>query len=96
VGEESTSPGCAEEAMVITFGSGSGSCLVRFLCSNVFVTGIDYYTRHEVFGSLKVYFIYRFVLVLFHWFYFIHSIMGHRACSVFATPGMYGTFLGWC
>ena len=29
-----------------------------------------------------------FVLVLFDWFYFIHSIMGHRAWSVFATPGV--------
>ena len=29
-----------------------------------------------------------FVLVLFHWFYFIHSIMGHLACSGFVTPGV--------
>jgi hypothetical protein len=27
-----------------------------------------------------------FVLVVFYWFYFIHSIMGHRACSDFAKP----------
>jgi hypothetical protein len=74
--------------MVVAFGLGSGSCLVRFVCSNLFISGIDYYTRREVFGLLKVYFIYRFVLVLFYWFYFIHSIMGHRACSVFATPGV--------
>jgi len=60
--------------MVVVFGSGLGSCLVHFLCSNVFISGIDYYTRREVFGSLKV--------------YFIHSIMGHHACSVFATPGV--------
>jgi hypothetical protein len=39
------------------------------------ISGIDYYTRREVFGLLRVYFL------------FIHSIMGHRACSVFATPG---------
>ena len=26
-------------------------------------------------------------------FDYIHSIMGHRAGIVFATPGMYGTFL---
>ena len=25
---------------------------------------------------------------ILYWFYFIHSIMGHRACSVFATPGV--------
>jgi hypothetical protein len=48
------------EAMVVLFGLGSGSCLVYFLCSNLFISGIDYYTRHEVFGSLKVYFIYMF------------------------------------
>jgi hypothetical protein len=29
-----------------------------------------------------------FVFVLFYWFYFVHSIMGYRACSVFATPGV--------
>jgi hypothetical protein len=32
-----------------------------------------------VFGSLRV--------------YFIHSIMGHRACSVIATPGPSATTL---
>jgi len=57
--------------MVVVFRLGSGSCLVRFLCSNLFISGIDYYTRREVFGSLKVYFIYRFcigfiLLVLFY------------------------------
>jgi len=48
--------------MVVAFGLGSGSCLVRFLCANVFISGIDYYTRCEVFGLLKVYFIYRFCI----------------------------------
>jgi len=60
VGEELTRPGIGEEAMVVAFGLGSGSCLVRFLCFNLFFSGIDYYTRREVFGSLKVYFIYAF------------------------------------
>ena len=46
--------------MVIAFGLGSGSYLVRFVCSNLYISGIDYYTRREVFGSLKVYFIYGF------------------------------------
>jgi len=46
--------------MVVAFGLGSGSCLVHFLCSNLFISHIDYYTRSEVFGSLKVYFIYAF------------------------------------
>ena len=57
VGEEWSSPHVSEEAMVVAFRLGSVSCLVRFLCSNLFISGIDYYTRHEVFGSLKVYFI---------------------------------------
>jgi len=57
--------------MVVVFGLGSGSCLVRFLFSNVSISGIDYYTRHEVFGLLMVYFIYWFciafiLLVLFY------------------------------
>jgi hypothetical protein len=57
--------------MVVAFRLGSCSCLVCFLCSDLFISGIDYYTRHEVFGSLKVYFIYRFcigliLLVLFY------------------------------
>jgi hypothetical protein len=46
--------------MVVVFRLGSGSCLVRFLCANLFISGIYYYTRREVFGSLKVYFIYGF------------------------------------
>jgi len=29
-----------------------------------------------------------FVLVILYWFYFIHSVMGHCACCVFATPGV--------
>jgi hypothetical protein len=40
------------------------------------MSGIDYYTCREVFGMLRVYFL------------FIHCIMGYCACSVFATPGM--------
>jgi len=56
--------------MVVTFWLGSGSCLVSFLCSNLFISGIEYYTCHVVSGSLRVYFIYWFcvgfiVLVLF-------------------------------
>jgi hypothetical protein len=46
--------------MVVAFWLGSGACLVRFLRSNLFISGIDYYTRREVFGSLKVNFIYGF------------------------------------
>jgi hypothetical protein len=46
--------------MVVAFRLGSGSCLVRFHCSNLFISGIECYTRREVFGSLKVYFIYGF------------------------------------
>jgi hypothetical protein len=57
--------------MVVVFGLESGSCLVRFLCSNRLISGIEYYMHREVFGSLKVYFIYRscigfILLVLFY------------------------------
>ena len=57
--------------MVVVLGLGSGSCLVRFLRSNLSISAIDYYTRRKVFGSLKVYFIYGFcigfiLLVLFY------------------------------
>jgi len=52
--------------MVVSFGLASGSCLVHFCCSNLFISGIDYYTRHEVFGSLRGGFFMGFVLVLFY------------------------------
>ena len=69
--------------MVVAFGLGSGSCLVRFLCSNLFISGIDYYTRREVFGSLKVYFIYGFctgfIFIGFSLFIVLWDI-GHAAC----------------
>jgi hypothetical protein len=35
----------AEKAMVIVFRLRSGTCLVHFPCSNVFIAGIDYYPR---------------------------------------------------
>jgi len=68
--------------MPVAFGLGSGSCLVRFLRSNLFIAGIDYYTCCEVFGSLKVYFIYVFcigliLLVLFYSLYYGKSRMQH-------------------
>jgi len=83
VGKEWTSPRVAEEVMVVGFGSGSGSCLVRFLGSNLFTWDIDYYTRREVFGSRKVHFIYgfctRFILIGFSLFIVLWDI-GHAAC----------------
>jgi len=50
--------------MVVAFGLGSGCCLVRFLCSNQCISGIDYYTCREVFESLGVDFLYRFLIGL--------------------------------
>jgi len=41
VGHEFTSPRVAEEAMIVAFGPGSGSCLVRFLCCDLFISSID-------------------------------------------------------
>jgi hypothetical protein len=63
----------ADKAMVVAFWLGSSSGLVRFLCSYLCITGIDYYTRREVFRSLKD--------------YFIHSIMEYHTGSVFSATG---------
>jgi hypothetical protein len=60
VREELTSPLVAEGAMIVPFRFVSGSCPVRVLCSKLFISGVYYYRYHEVFGSLKVDFIYRF------------------------------------
>jgi len=48
--------------MIVAFVLGLGSCHVCFLCSNLFISGIDNYTRRKVFGSLRVYFIGRFCI----------------------------------
>jgi hypothetical protein len=85
LGEESTTPRAAEEAMVVVFGLGSGSCVVRFLCLNLFVSGIDYYTCRDVFGLLRVNFICVFWIV-FRLFIVLcditHVVFWHlRACK---------------
>jgi len=54
VWEQCTRPHVAEEAIVVVFGLGSSSCLARFVCSNLFISLIDYYMCRNVFGSLKV------------------------------------------
>jgi hypothetical protein len=46
--------------MVVAFRLWSGFCLVCFLPANLFISAIYYHTHREVFGSLKVYFIYGF------------------------------------
>jgi len=51
-----------EEAMVVAIGLGLGSCLFCFLYSNLSICGIDNYTHHKVFGSLRAYFIYGFCI----------------------------------
>jgi len=62
VGEEWTSPRIAVEAMFVAFRLGLGSCHVRFLCSNEFISGIHYYTHREVLESLRGYYLYRFCI----------------------------------
>jgi hypothetical protein len=59
--------------MVVAFRLASGSCHVRFLCSNLFIYGIYYYTRHPVFGLLNVYLFYGFFtgFILFGYSLFI-------------------------
>ena len=83
VGQESTSPRLTEKEMVVAFGLRSGSCLVGLLCSTQFISGIDYYTRREVFGSLKVSFIYGFctgfIFIGLGLFIVLWDI-GHAAC----------------
>jgi len=44
--------------MVVEFRFGFGSCLVHFVCSNVCISGIYYYTRREVSESHRVHFVY--------------------------------------
>jgi hypothetical protein len=56
--------------MVVAFVLGSVHYLVRFLYSNIFISGINYYMYCEVFRLLRV--------------DFIHSIMGHCLCTVFS------------
>jgi len=48
--------------MVVGFGCGLGFCLVHFLCSNLCISGIDYYTHREGFQWLRVSFIYGFCI----------------------------------
>jgi hypothetical protein len=56
VGKERTGLRVAEEAMIVVLGLRSGSCLVCFLSSNLFISGIEYYTHRKVFASLRVIF----------------------------------------
>jgi len=70
--------------MVVAVGLGSGSCLDAFLRSNLFISCIDSYTCCEVFWTTQG----LFYLWVWYWFYFIYSMMGHRACSIFATPSV--------
>jgi len=54
--------------MVVAFGLGSGSCLVHFLCSKLFISGSKYCTHREVFESLRVHFLHGFCIC---WILFI-------------------------
>jgi len=50
--------------MIVAFVLGLGFCHVCFLCSDLFISGIDNYTSHKVCGSLRVYFIGRFCICI--------------------------------
>jgi len=39
---------------VVSLGLGLGSCLVRFHCYKLFISGIDYITHHALFGWFGV------------------------------------------
>jgi len=62
VSEKWTTARDAEEAMVIAHEFGLGSCVVHFVCSYRFISGIDHYTHREVFESLRVDFLYGFCI----------------------------------
>ena len=47
------------------------------------ITCVTMFLDHSVFILFM-----GFVLVSFYWLYFICSIMGRRACSIFPTPRM--------
>jgi len=86
VGDEWTSPPVADEAMVVVFGLGFGSWLVRFLCSKQFISSIDYYLCRKVFESLKVYHIHGFcigciLLVVLYSYYYRTLRMQHYSNS---------------
>jgi len=78
LGEEWTCPCVADKASVVAFRLWLGSYLVHFLYSNLFISGIHYYKRREVFGLLKVYFIYGFctgyIFIGFHLFIVLWDI----------------------
>jgi hypothetical protein len=46
--------------IVVVFGFKSTSGLVRFLCWNLFIPAIGYYMHREVFGIIRVHFMYTF------------------------------------
>jgi hypothetical protein len=61
--------------MVVAFRIGSGYSLVRFVCSNLFMSDIDHYMCHKDCRSLRVYSIYGYsmgftVLVVFYSSYY--------------------------
>jgi hypothetical protein len=68
--------------MVVLFSLWSDSCLVHLFSATLYSSGIYYYTRCEVFGSLKVYFIYGactgFIFIDFSLFIVLWDI-GHAA-----------------
>ena len=72
-----------KESVVVAFVVGWSPCLVRFICSHLLNSGVNYFMRPKLFGSLRVNF--SFGIGLFN---HIHRVIGHHAGSIFATPGM--------
>ena len=56
----------------------SGVSLVHFICSNICIPGIDHYKHCNVFGLLRVYFLYGFCIgcILF-------IVLCNIACAAF-------------
>ena len=78
--------------MVVAFGLGWGSCYVCFLCSNLFVSSIDYYMCHEDFESLRVYSLYGFCIVYISfivlWDIAHAAFLQHLACKESPCDGV--------
>jgi len=72
--------------MVDVFGLGLGSCLVRFLCSNQYISSIDYSMCRKVFESLHVHYLHGLcigfsLLVLLYSYYYRTLRMQHYSNS---------------
>jgi hypothetical protein len=89
LGEECTRPHGTAEVMVDAFELESDPCHFHCLGSDQFISGIEYYTRCDVFGLHRVCFIY--VLCIDFILFTVLWVIMHE--SNFASPAVEGTSL---